>query len=314
MWWMGETLNAAGEFSRPDAERHINWKEMRAVLLVMRAVARWRPNSLRNRRIHLWIDNKVAMANFMNGGGTSLLLTEQAVELFWLGTQFGWHITWSYIPSADNQSDALTREDASNDVRLHADDFNWLAAQQRYGINVDWCASAANTQCTQQGEHLPFVSRYLQEGAAAVDVLAQHLAWVPGSDPTMRAEGYCYPPPALILPLVEVARHCAAQLVLVTTGTGELWWPMVWRAATWRALIAPANESSTRLRGMRPDGSPTTFTPRGAVWAWGCKFGNRQHNAMHTPTLLHIPHMLGAQQEGGEGERTSDEFYSGPYH
>lgn len=305
VWWQEETLNAAGEFSLTDAARHINWKEMRAVVLVMRAVARWRPESLYNCRIHLWIDNQVAKQNFLNGGGTSLELTAQAIEMFWLGMQYGWSLTWSYIPSADNLSDALTREDAGNDVHLHEEVFTWLAAQQAHGVNVDWCATTANAQRKSRGgELLPFVSRYLQEGASAVDVLAQHLAWVPGAESDTPAHGYCYPPPAILLPLVEIAQRCGARMILVTTGSGDLWWPQVWAAARWRVKVAEARESSTRLRGMRPDGSPTTFAPKGAVWAWGCDFNNLK-GGKHSPILLHLPVTLGAtpdwatmQQEG----------------
>ena len=62
---------AAGCFPEEDLGRHINWKEMWAVIHVFRALIKWRPEAVCARRIHLHIDNTTAQANFRNGGGKS---------------------------------------------------------------------------------------------------------------------------------------------------------------------------------------------------------------------------------------------------
>ena len=120
--------------------------------------------------------------------------------LFWMGVEWGWHLTMEYIRSAENESDILTRDDAVNDVRLLNAVFLRLS-QQAGGLNVDWCASVGNAHCDGAGRRLPFVSRYLQAEAAAVDMLAQDLRWVPGLT-GVPARGLCYPPPALTMAVV----------------------------------------------------------------------------------------------------------------
>jgi hypothetical protein len=247
-------IEAAGDFTREQAARHINWKELYAVLEVLRALVQAVPGCLYGRRIRLFIDNKTALGVIRRGGSVSPELTALAQELFWFQVRYEFSINLEWVNTKDNvHADALTREDAAHDVRLDTTVFRRLAARAG-GIDVDWCASAANAQSITNDVRLPFVSMYEMAQAVAVDVLAQDMStWPQRGVSSVRARGddrvmgYCYPPRAILGAVVAVAHASGARVLLIVTGWSGAWLPTLCAAMVWREQLAVGGTQSDVL-------------------------------------------------------------------
>jgi len=220
-----QLFQAAAEFSPADAVLHINIKEMLAILRCLRAFAHTRgATAMHGKRFDFWVDNKVAVAMFRDGGGRSPELTRRAQELFALQNDFQFTCSFQWWDTKANwAADALTREDPCNDVTLS----QWVfaAIYERWGpIGIDWMATPASVRLVPGSRTpLPFISRYHTGAEVAVNVLAQRM------DSCIGGVGYCFPPPQMRLAVIEHALRCHSTVIFILPDRRDLWWPILLR-------------------------------------------------------------------------------------
>tara|TARA_B110000196_G_scaffold187390_1_gene160616 strand:- start:129 stop:1013 length:885 start_codon:yes stop_codon:yes gene_type:complete len=96
----------SGDWSALDSKQHINWKELRTVLIMLLD----RGKSWRGRRVVLYIDNKTALSYVNKGYGRIPHLSALAFEIKSLCLEFQIDLIAVYIPSRYNVlADGLSR-------------------------------------------------------------------------------------------------------------------------------------------------------------------------------------------------------------
>ena len=99
---------------------------------------------LKGKAVLVDVDSQSLYSIFMKGGSSrEAFITDVCKKLFWLQVKGQFSLSLQWVPSAENESDGLTREDVNNDVRLSGSVFRRIDA--RYGpLQSDLMASSAN--------------------------------------------------------------------------------------------------------------------------------------------------------------------------
>ena len=152
------------------------------------------------------------------------------------------------MPSAENESDGLTREDVNNDVRLSERVFrqvdNW------YGpLQSDLMASSANVQRDRSGKSLPFCSRYYDKGCLAVDALSIDVRCFPRQDHSgAKMLNYCFPPEPMIAQFLNHLRSCRANCVVIVPSICSHWFATFSEGLVHQSKIARKGQAGVFVR------------------------------------------------------------------
>ena len=186
---------------------HINELEMRAVLL---AVHHWR-DTLAGQSVQLLVDNSTTVLYLKKEGGTkSVILARLTKQVLDICLSHDIRLVPSYLPGLANiESDALSRGKAQDE---------WLllpsVAQKIFRIfgspDIDLFASAETTQT-----RVYFSLDRQDLGAAGIDVFSQH--WDHGMM-------YAFPPPSLILTVLQKYRRSKGKLLLIAPFWPDAHW------------------------------------------------------------------------------------------
>lgn len=237
-----------GRWSLLESQRSSNWREASAVLHAMRRLAPLH----KNQDILLESDNTTVVALLRRGGTTSSAsLLHVAKEIWHLLLQNRVRIHATYLPGVENvAADRASRRaemdhmDYGISWRGWAHVCSWLG----YTPSIDLFATQRSARCAR------FFSWAPEPLSVGVDAFCHE--W-----PIQN--GYAYPPPALILRVVQEAlERRLKRLVLVTPNWSSApWWPLM----TALSQRAPLHlEASNLERLPAPPHPPTT---KGAlVW------------------------------------------------
>lgn len=196
---------ASGLFEKETARRHINFKEMSAVLLALRSFA----PLIHRRTLLLRCDSAVTVAVINRWCSRSPALNGLTRELFHLTKQLQVHLLAVHIPGVSNTiPDQLSRCPDPWDWRLRRNIFRCI--NNRFGpFSVDRFAS-------QSSALLPrYNSRFHDPQAEAVDAFSVNWA---------NELNFLHPPAGLIPRVLQKLRHDRAEAVLVA----PLWTSAVW--------------------------------------------------------------------------------------
>ncbi|XP_065185818.1 uncharacterized protein LOC135816551 [Sycon ciliatum] len=220
-------------------DRHINWKELKAVFLGLKTLC----PDLTDLTLRLEIDNTTAVAYINRQGGTHSFLVCQLAREIW---------DWAYarrlflvavhVPGASNTTaDYLSRHLLvdSSDWKLDSDLFHLIVTHEGL-LLCDLFASRHNSQLPQ------YVSWYPDPDAVAVDALS-----LPSH---MWEDGYLFPPIALVSRCLQfIQYHQIANAVLVAPAwKGQAYYPQLLsmlRSHPWRLpeiqdpVLGPFGES-----------------------------------------------------------------------
>lgn len=188
-----------------------------------------------NGRIRAFCDNAAVVAAFNGQGKRDPRLNRPLTELFDLQFRHGFSLSVEWVPSAENEADAPSRDSWFQEGRLSPAVFK--RAQQTVSLagpfTVDLMASAWNTRCTR------YYSRFRSPSAAGLDIFAQDCA----RDTAGRREhGWCNPPFVMVQSVLDHLLAQRATFTIVVPERIEAWWPVLRSAATWSSCIAHAGD------------------------------------------------------------------------
>ena len=222
---LNEELEARGFWYGTDREKHITWKELKAVRL---SVESFLP-LLRGGRVLLHEDNQAVVGVLSNLTSRSPAMMSELRKLWYLLDNNDIWLQPRYIRSAANVwADRLSRELDTDDWLLHPSLFKMLAA--RWGRpTMDCFASADNRQVER------FYARWRCPSAWGVDSLQQ-------PDAAWRQEyNWCNPPWSLLMQVACKLRHSgAAAIVIAPFWPEQPWWPLLEGLATEVQFFAPS--------------------------------------------------------------------------
>ena len=161
------------------------------------------------------------------------------------------------MPTAANGvADAISRPSRETLVQLSQVAFRRLwAALGPFNIDLMACAASAQ-RSPNTGVQLPFFSRYHCDGTSGVDVLAQNLAVLPGTDAP--AFGFCFPPPVMVAHVVQRLEECRAHAVILVPDVKSYWFPRVQIAAS----------GSVQVSAVNTEGAFILPSPNGTLRPW----------------------------------------------
>ena len=156
------------------------------------------------------------------------------LDVYWLDTKSNWH------------ADGLTRPTGTDkETRLMPHLFS-IVSQSHGPFALDAMASAATAQGRPQ---LPYISRYHDSNALAVDIFLT---------PQLPAYGhcYCFPPHALMGPILALMLETQVTCTMIVVDKvfqksrsahiTPPWWPLAMQSAQSVTLLAPPGTSATQ--------------------------------------------------------------------
>ena len=219
---------------------HIGELELRAVLLALQQL----PINFKNARIHLSIDNTVAL-KYVNKAGGRIPKLQQIAKSIWNLLE-DWHATMHayYIPSAKNPADSLSRlltksraRELDMEWKLDSAFFRIVCDTFKFQPEIDWFATGENTQ-------LPtFASWDYDPEATFCDAFSQDWG---------EFDGYMFPPFGLISRALQKIKADAARTILIhPRWPSQGWWPVLTQLRTTHMPLINAG------RILRLPGIPT---------------------------------------------------------
>lgn len=208
----GKTIN--GSWSEKWTKRHINEKELRTVLLMIR---KWREH-LRGKTILLRIDNKVAMAYVNRMTGRIPQLAKTARKIIQELDEVGAKIQAVFIGTKENiAADHLSRERDTHSWSVKESIFRKL--EEKVGPHtMDWFASKENKKTKR------FCARWNHPEAVAADALS--ISW-------KNENGWIVPPIPLIPKVVEkIKEEKAMTTIIIPKWTAQVWYQKLRAIAT----------------------------------------------------------------------------------
>jgi len=188
------------------------------------------------------VDSQAVQGAFNRGRSKNRVIHDVLIQLFDLQIQYEFMLSLKWVPTNDNVvADAISRPSRDSIIQLLPQAFQVL--WETFGpFDIDLMACTTSAQLSPQtGDRLPFFSHFSCPDSAGVDVLAQDVAFLPGT--TEPAFGYCFPPPVMTGVVVQHLAECHAHAVIVVPDTRPFWFPRVQLATVKSALVAPKNGS-----------------------------------------------------------------------
>jgi hypothetical protein len=215
--------SAGGAWTLPEADRHINEKELHAVLLALQCFAK----NLQDVHIRLEIDNTTAVSYIQKQGGRKQYLYNLALQIWEFAIERNIWLTAAHLPGALNtEADAASRNIAKYDKewQLAPEVFQYI--QHKLGSNqVDLFASRVNSQLPK------YVAWQPDPGAIAIDAFT--LNW-------RDFNSYIFPPFSCLGKVVQKMRQDGGRGTIVAP---------VWPTQHWHsALLSMTTEQPLLLR------------------------------------------------------------------
>ena len=250
-------------------------KEALAVLLALQAL----PESIRGRRVDVYVDNEGLFHAWSGLRSSSLGLVGVLKELFFLCLDFNIDLRLHWVSTHSNPADApsraLSRADAALSDRLRLLVWNWHGP-----FSWDLMALPSNVFCLPGSRPLRFFSPFPVPGSAGVDVFSQR----PPSGTL-----YAFPPFVMVPALVGLLAEWGALSVVLVLPTGSLlsssWYPRLSPYIADRLRLAgPADQDVVLLpsaKGFIPNRLPLGF----GLMAFFCRFPPSPSIAVLAPPL-----------------------------
>lgn len=253
----GDPFEAGGVFPSEWLPKHINQKETYASYNLLLQFCQRYPDGFRRTQVLIDVDYQPVVSSFNRGRAKNRVWHEFLVALYDLQIEYGFLLSLSWVPTASNGvADAISWRSREAVVQLAPAAFRslWEALGP---FNIDLMACAASAQCSPDtGAQLPFFSRYHCAGTSGVDVVAQNLAVLPGTD--IPAFGFCFPPPVMVGHVVQRLEECRAHAVILVPGMKSYWFPRV-QLATSRSVPVSATDT---------EGAFVLPSPHGVLRPW----------------------------------------------
>ena len=148
----GLTKITAGEFQESLLGEDIQVKEAEALRATINMLILETPEQLKGKTLICKVDNQVLKAVWdRKGTSQNLLLNNIGKQIYWLQFLGKFFISLQYVKSAENVSDAFTRQTPGLEATLSQHVFNTL--WKKWGpFNWDVMASAATVRQDPQGK------------------------------------------------------------------------------------------------------------------------------------------------------------------
>ena len=218
---------AGGRWSNVEKEHHINYLELKAVLLGLQSLC----SSVSNSHVKVLTDNTTAVAYIRNMGGTrSIECNEMAREIWlWCKEKQIW-LSVSHIPGVDNVlADAASRV-LDDTTEWELQEAIYAKITKRWGLpDIDMFASRLNYQT------LPYVAWGPDPQAIAADAFT--LNW---DSPLI----YAFPPFSLIAPVLQKIQEDHAEVIIVVPQwTAQPWYSLLVKMLIDRPILLPQDEN-----------------------------------------------------------------------
>lgn len=240
-------LQARGFWTGEDTERHITFKELKAVRLCIESFL---PHCC-GRTVLLHEDNQSVVSVLTHLTSRSPAMMTELRKLWWLLDHHDIQLRVRYIRSAANVwADRLSRELASSDdFMLHPQEFRSLQHILR-ACTVDRFASSEDRLLDR------YYSRFRDPGSRGLDALSQ-------PDEDWQSEvNWCHPPPSLLNSLVQKSRQSGARAtVLAPLWEGRSWLLQLSDMASRVVVLPPRRGLFLQLRrGARVPAEPLPWS------------------------------------------------------
>ena len=218
-------LDISGMWLDSEKELHINYLELKAVFLSLQAFC----VDDKNRHIHIFIDNMVALRYLLKMGGRKPDLNKLAREIWTWCEERGLWLSAFFIPGIDNlRADSLSRagKKLNEDMEWGLDQSVFDEIQVRMGrCNIDLFASSQNNK-------LPLYASYKPDKSAYA-INAFSLKWNTGLN-------YAFPPFSCISRIIQKVIEEEADLILVAPlFPTQTWFPHVLKLVSGDSFILP---------------------------------------------------------------------------
>ena len=211
----GPTFITAGNFEDDFLQEDIQVKEGEALKQTLLMMITQIPDKIKEKTLLCKIDNQVLKAVLeRKGTSANLKLNNIGKHIFWLQQLGDFHISLTYVPSADNRADIFTRQSSGLEAALNQDKF--LELWNKWGpFQWDLMASAANVRRNPQGDRLNYFSRYFDCFTSGVDLFAQKLDHL--------SEVYCFPPIPIIGMVIKCLMKYKINCIMVLPAVNDTW-------------------------------------------------------------------------------------------
>ena len=211
----GSSKITSGEFQEDFLTQDIQVKEAEALRATITMLVIDMPEQIKGKTLICKVDNQVLKAVWeRKGTSKNLMLNNIGKQIYWLQFLGKFFISLQYVKSAENVSDAFTRQTPGLEATLSQHVFNTL--WKKWGpFNWDLMASAATVRRDPQGKKLSFFSRYFEETASGVDLFAQNLAFV--------EKTYCFPPIPMIGMVLKFLQQQKKDCIMILPAINAPW-------------------------------------------------------------------------------------------
>lgn len=222
MWMQQPDARVSGHWNKQTLHRHINFKELKAALYVVRTLVEH--HKWRNGKILLRSDNTVTVAVVNRVKSRSQELLSLARELHSFLEQHNLQIWAEHIPGEENDEADL---ESRRLLTLAEAELQPRAMQQ---IQARWPTLSIDGLATAENAKFPkFISWKMQPGATGTDFLTCKL--------DCKEDYYLNPPVALIQRVLNtVRREQLTATIVVPEWPSAPWWPTLMETATQPAL------------------------------------------------------------------------------
>jgi hypothetical protein len=209
-----QDLEFQGQWSDKEADRHNNWRELRAAVLAIQHFSN--KFNWRQRKILVRTDNTVTLAYLNRLGGKIPHLNEELIALHKFCKARDLTLVAEYIPGIENViADQLSREIPSEhrEWSLPQDLFNQIQGHLPLPMTIDLFASEINRKTSI------YLSLKPEPESNGVNAMSHH--WGNRNDLL-----YANPPFTLIPKILQKIQIEAARVLLVTpVWPTAVWWP-----------------------------------------------------------------------------------------
>ena len=218
-------LEAKGDWNQRVSGQSSNYRELLAILLALSAFK----DKLEGKCIQILTDNVTAAAYINHKGGPSVELTEIAVSIWAIATEYSISMTSKHIAGVSNQeADRLSRS---------PDRHNWQLNRGLFMIlNQLWGQFTVDRFATLQNTLLPrFNSRYYEPMSEGIDALAQDWSG---------ENNYINPPWALLPQVVtKIRADKALATVIAPVWPGQVWYQKLVNMLVEPPILLPQSQN-----------------------------------------------------------------------
>lgn len=212
--WGGvcQDIRTGGEWSLEEQEFHINYLELKAVLLTLQSLAA----NLREKHVRVFVDNSTAVSTInMMGTSHSMANNDITFAIWEFCIQNKIWLSAAFIPGKEN----VIADFESRHINLDAEwqlqhrFFNWIKNKLNFTPTIDLFASRLNFQ-------LPCYCSYRPDpGALAVDAFT--ISW-------SNLKWYAFPPFSVInAALQKIQVEQATGILIVPDWPTQIWYPVL---------------------------------------------------------------------------------------